>query len=88
MSTSALVFGLPLGKAVGQGGQLPEVLDHCFQVLSYCTPANPDLFDLPITDKEVTTLRAGFDSYDSSKGGDSPVSVIENPQVRLFFFFF
>jgi hypothetical protein len=76
------VFGLPLGKAVPAGAQVPEVVEHCLQVLAFCTPANPDMFDMPITHPDVTALRTAFDAYDSSSGADSPVSNVENPQVR------
>jgi hypothetical protein len=75
------VFGLPLGKAVAPGAQVPDVLDHCLQVLSYCSPAETTIFDLPITHPDVANLRALFDAYDAASGADSPVATVENPQV-------
>lgn len=75
------VFGLPLGKAVAPGAQVPEVVDHCLQVLSYCAPAEPTIFDLPVTDASVAALRAAFDAYVPDSGADSPLSTVENPQA-------
>ena len=74
------VFGLPLGKAVAPGGQIPDVIDHTLQILAYCAPADPSLFDMPITDPSVEALRAEFDNYDPATS-ESPVSKVENPQV-------
>ena len=74
------VFGLPLGRAVAQGAQVPDVIDHCLQILSYCLPADPSLFDMPVTDPSVESLRNEFDNYDPATG-DSPASKIENPQI-------
>jgi len=75
------VFGLPLGKAVAPGALMPDVVDHCLQVLAYCSPADSTLFDMPLTDNAVLALRAAFDAYNPQSGMDSPVSSVDNAQV-------
>jgi len=75
------VFGLPLGKAVAPGALMPDVVDHSLQVLAYCSPADPGLFAMPLTDPAVLALRAAFDAYDPNSGMDSPVSSVDNAQV-------
>ena len=79
--TSTPIFGRPIGKAVPQGAEMPDVIDHSLQVLAYCVPSDKSLFDMPVTDPQVTQLRQQFEFYDSSTGQESPISSVENPQI-------
>lgn len=75
------IFGKPLGHAVPQGAEMPDVVDHSLQVLAYCVPSEKSLFEMPVTDPEVTALRQKFEFYDSNSGQESPISSVENPQI-------
>ena len=75
------VFGEVLGRITvpEDPNPIPLVVDHCLQVLSLYCPSPPDLFELPLDDSNVLSLRAFYDT--AITGLENHVSSYSNPQV-------